>query len=104
MIKGEKYMDEHLQTVPYLVYEGEQVRNERIIKRLIFILILVVSLLFFSNAMWLYQWCQYDYTSTKSTVDVDAKNGTANYVGNDGDINYGKDYSNKENQEKNSEK
>lgn len=55
-------------------------------------LILVVILLFVSNAAWLYCWMQYDYGTETVTdtysVDMDA-DGIATYIGQDGDVNYG---------------
>lgn len=73
--------------IPYVAFESMSVRYERIIKYLVTALIISVLLLFASNAIWVYEWTQYDYTGAQSTVDVDAGNGTANYIGNDGDIN-----------------
>lgn len=40
-------------TVPYIVYETEQARAERHIKRLWIALIVVITMLFASNAGWL---------------------------------------------------
>lgn len=85
--------DEKIVSVPYFVYEGEQTRMERINKRLVAVLIIVLLALVFTNAMWLYSWTQYDYTSEDSVVTVDSRNGVANYVGNDGYIMYGSDSS-----------
>lgn len=85
--------DEKIVSVPYFVYEGEQTRMERINKRLVAVLIIVLLALVFTNAMWLYSWTQYDYTSEDSVVTVDSRNGVANYVGNDGYIAYGSDSS-----------
>lgn len=82
--------------VPYLVYEGQMARNERVIKRLIIALIVAIVLVFASNAVWLYAWCQYDYTSDMSTIEVDGKDGIANYIGNDGDITNGEGKENNE--------
>lgn len=73
--------------VPYFVYEGEQSRNERNIRRLIAALIIAVTLIFASNMAWLIAWNQYDYLS----VDIENSNGNANYIGNDGDIINGTD-------------
>lgn len=56
-------------------------------------LIIVLLALVFTNAMWLYSWTQYDYTSEDSVVAVDSRNGVANCVGNDGYIAYGSDSS-----------
>lgn len=80
--------------VPYIVHESAQARNERTVKRLVIALIVAIALIFASNAIWLYAWMRYDYTSEESVVDVDANDGVANYIGNDGDIVNGADYSN----------
>ena len=86
-------MDEKNNVVPYIVYEGEQARNERHIKRLVIALVISILLIFASNIIWIYAWLQYDYSSEEvtHTVDVDAKDGIANYIGNDGDIVNGAD-------------
>lgn len=75
--------------VPYIVHEGIMARQERIIKRLVIVLVITVLLLFASNAAWLWAWNQYEYVD--ETVTVDGKNGVANYIGNNGDIVNGKD-------------
>lgn len=69
-------------------------RNERAVKRLVIALIVAIALIFASNAIWLYAWMQYDYSSdmTTSEINVDGKDGIANYIGNDGDINNGSGY------------
>lgn len=82
---------ENNSAVPYFVYEGEMARNERHIKRLIIALIVTIALMFFSNAAWLFAWCQYDYSSEEitstTTIELDGGDGgNANYIGNDGDI------------------
>ena len=89
--------------VPYLVYEATQARNERTIKRLITVIIIVIVLLFVSNAIWLWAWSSYDYSSAEN-IDLSTDgSGDANYIGNDGVINNGKNQSD-ENQKKNEEK
>lgn len=90
--------DKNIPYIPYIALESAQVRNERIIKRLIVAIIIVVILFFISNLAWLYAWNQYDYSgkeTTTSEVTVDGKEGTANYIGNDGDIVNGEDNSEK---------
>lgn len=77
--------------VPYIVYEGAEAKSERIIRRLIIALILSIILTFASNIFWIYEFCEFDFEDTITTVD--ANDGTANYVGRDGDITYGTDYS-----------
>ena len=65
-------------SVPFIVYEGTVARFERTIKRLIILVGITILLLFASNAIWIYEWNQYDY------ADVTMENldgGNANYVG-----------------------
>lgn len=90
---------EEKNSVPYIVYEGEQARHERTFKRLTIALVITIMLLFATNALWLNTWMQYDYVGQETltethTVDVDAKDGIANYIGNNGDIVNGADNSN----------
>lgn len=73
-------------SVPYIVYESEQARSERSIKRLIIAVIAAVAMLFVSNLVWIYAWCQFDYANV--TLDS-GESGNANFIGNDGDINNG---------------
>nr|DAO63040.1 MAG TPA: immunity protein [Caudoviricetes sp.] len=81
-------MDE--KNVPYIAFESTTARQERSIKRLTIALIVTVVLMFGSNALWLYAWCQYDYSSTETSVELNADgDSNANYIGNDGDITNG---------------
>lgn len=86
------------QSIPYFAHEGMMARMERNIKRLWIALIIVVALMFASNAAWLYAWMQYDYVDMDRSIDVNAEYGTANYIGNDGDITNGTNPSTYENQ------
>lgn len=64
--------------VPYIVYEGTVARFERTVRRLIIVLAVTILLLFASNAIWIYEWNQYDY----SDVTLDSQDGgNANYMG-----------------------
>lgn len=77
--------------VPYIVHEGALAREERNTKRFFIALVVCIVLLFLSNAIWLYCWTSYDYYGEETqTVTVDGKQGTANFIGNDGVI-YGQD-------------
>lgn len=80
------------EAVPYIVFEGTMVRNERTVKRLIVGLVISVILIFASNAAWLYAWTLYDYSSDTITVDSE-DGGNANFIGKDGDIHNGEDSS-----------
>lgn len=79
-------------TVPYVVHEATVARQERQIKRMWIALIVAVALIFASNAIWLYAWMQYDYSSEEIIVDAE-DNGNANYIGQDGNIYNGEDNS-----------
>lgn len=85
--------------VPYIVFESAQARSERHIKRITIALIVAVILIFLSNALWLNAWMQYDYVGydDSNEITVDAGSGTANYIGNDGDITNGENNSEKDN-------
>ena len=79
-------------SVPFIVFEGTVARFERTIKRLIFLLGITVLLLFASNAIWIYEWNQYEYTDV--TMD-NTDGGNANFMGAgaSGVINNGEDTS-----------
>lgn len=73
-------------SVPFIVYEGTIARFERTIRRLIILVGITILLLFASNAIWIYEWNQYDY----SDVMVDSQDGgNASYIGANGYINNG---------------
>ena len=85
-------------SVPYVVHESSMARAERQAKRLIAIIILLVVLLVGSNIGWLIYESQFEDVITSEEIIVDAEeNGVANYIGNDGDIYNGKDYSKENN-------
>lgn len=77
--------------VPYIVYEGAEARAERHIKRLFVALVLTIVMLFASNAFWLYEWCQYDYSSTEVEYSQDGE-GT-NVIGTGNEVLYGTEIS-----------
>ena len=79
-------MEEQM-TVPYIVYESAMARAERHIKRLVIALVVAIVMIAVTNVAWLYVWNSYEYVG-ESTVTVEGE-GTANYIGNDGDITNG---------------
>lgn len=69
-------------TVPYIVYEGSQVRHERTVKRLIIVIILLAVMVFATNALWLYVWNQYEYVDEGIDIDLQGDDGgNANFIG-----------------------
>lgn len=88
--------DELQLAVPYIVYESAQVRSERAIKRLT-IAIIVISLIavvaVFLTAYFIDKgWRDYISNCAIENYSVSTDDGgDANYIGQDGDINNGKD-------------
>ena len=73
--------------VPYIVYEGEQARHERTVRRLIIALIVSIIIIFLSNAAWLLYMSGYDFYDEE--ISVESREGIANYIGQEGDITNG---------------
>ena len=69
--------------IPFIVHEAEVSRFERHIKRLWIALIIAISLVFASNAVWLSFISQYNFESYDLSTEG---GGNANYIGNDGEI------------------
>lgn len=63
--------EKEMVTVPYFVYEGEQVRHERVVRSLIVALAMAIVVIFLSNAIWLYAWMQYDYNTESYEIEQD---------------------------------
>lgn len=71
-------MDEN-RTIPYIVFESTTARQERTIRRLwILCIILIVSLLG-TNAGWIYY--ENQFTDTEVTQEVDTGEGSATVIG-----------------------
>lgn len=75
-IPSDKLTDDN--RVPFIVYEGTIARFERTIRRLIILVGITILLLFASNAIWIYEWNQYDYADV--TMD-NTDGGNANFMG-----------------------
>jgi len=85
-------------SVPYAIYEQEQIRSNGIISKLWVIAIILIVALIATNLAWLIYEKQFEVveeTTTTSTsteyIDVaqDNEEGDNNYIGRDGDITYG---------------
>lgn len=99
MSNCESCKSKQAEPVPFAVHESDMAREERHSKRLVIALIVVVCLWFATIGIAVYERLQYDYTSdmTTSKITVDGKDGVANYIGNNGDINNGADHGTKSN-------
>ena len=72
--------------VPYIVHEAELARAERSFKRLWAAIILLIVLLFGSNAGWLYYESQFEETAT--TIEAEADDGGKAVANNNGMVDY----------------
>lgn len=81
--------ENNLATVPFVVYESAMEKGDRQQKRLVVVILVLIALLFASNAVWLYSWLQYDYVDEyEFTAEQDGEG--VNIIGG-GDISYGAD-------------
>lgn len=71
--------------VDYIVYEGTMSRMERTIRRIWILSIILIVLLVGSNSLWLWYESQFE----SMTITQENEDGYNNFIGNDGDINYG---------------
>lgn len=75
-------------TIPYVVYEANEVRHERREKRYVWLIAILIFLLVGTNIGWLIYESQFEVVQ-ESTITQENEDGYNNYIGNDGDINYG---------------
>lgn len=97
--EGTNVMEEKKEDALIVAYEYTMARFERTIKRLIIALIIMIVLLCATNALWIYEWNQYDYAD----YSVDSRDGgNANYLeaGANGVINNAEGSSEKADSEK----
>lgn len=82
--------DKDVITIPYLVHEGDMARQERTIKRLWILCIVLVVLLTGSNAFWFYYESQFEeVVETTQEVTQENSDGVNNFVGGNGVITNG---------------
>lgn len=82
-------------TMSRIAFERMQAKDERNDRWRNIIIIILIVLLAATNGAWLIAWNQYDYSSTEM-VDIDGKEGNANYIGGNGEINNGTDKNSKD--------
>lgn len=70
------------ETIPYIVHEDHMARQERHIKRLWILCLVIFVALIGTNAGWIW----YENSFEDIVVTQDNADGYNNYVGNDGDI------------------
>ena len=80
-----------------IAFERMQAKDERNDRWRNIIIILLIILLVVTNVIWLIAWNSYDYVEEYASID--AGNGTANFVGHNGDINNGENNIQKEDED-----
>ena len=68
--------------VPYVVHESDMARQERTIKRLWILLLVLMGLLVGTNGAWIY----YENSFEDISITQENEDGYNNFIGNDGDI------------------
>ena len=71
--------------IPYIVHEGAMSRMERVNKRLIAIIVLLIVLLVSSNIAWMVYESQFEMCNVEQDVDQENEHGNNIFVG--GDLN-----------------
>ena len=96
--KNEIYTEEEkIMTVPYIVHQSAAARQERQIRRMWIVVLVLIGALIGTNLAWIIYENSFEEVITTEEIIVDADgNGNANYIGQDGNIYNGEDY-NKEN-------
>ena len=81
--------NEQMAMMPIAQHEKDQNRLMEIIKSLVAIIVVLIVLLVGSNLAWIIYESQFEVVEENTTITQDNENGYNNYIGNDGDINYG---------------
>lgn len=75
-------MEENTNYVSFVAFESMKATMERTIRRLWILAIILVLLLFGSNAAWIY----YENSFEDTVITQENTDGLNNYIGNNGDI------------------
>ena len=85
-------------SVPYVVHESAMARSERHNKRLWIVILVLIGALIGTNLAWIIYENSFEGVITTEEIIVDAEdNGNDNYIGQDGNIYNGEDYSKENN-------
>ena len=91
--------EEKMFTVPYVAHQSAAARQERQIRRMWIVVLVLIGALIGTNLAWIIYENSFEEVVTTEEIIVDADdNGNANYIGQDGNIYNGEDNSKEENQ------
>lgn len=90
--------NQNMPPVPFAAHESAMARNERHNKRLWIVILVLIGALIGTNLAWIIYENSFEEVITTEEIIVDAEdNGNANYIGQDGNIYNGEDYSKENN-------
>ena len=81
-------------SIPYVAYESAMARSDQNSKRMWIVILVLILALIGTNLAWIVYEAQFDVVE-ETTITQENENGYNNYIGNDGDINYGETDDNK---------
>ena len=76
--------------VPFAAHEAALARSERNSKRMWIVILVLILALIGTNLAWIIYNSQFETIEENTVVEQENSNGDNNYIGNDGDITYGK--------------
>jgi hypothetical protein len=84
-------MQPEVADVPFVVYQATAARQERQIRRMWIVILLLICALIGTNLSWIIYNSQFEVVeeTIETNVAQENDNGDNNYIGNDGDITYG---------------
>jgi hypothetical protein len=83
--------EEKIMTVPYIAHQSAAARQERQMRRMWIVILVLIGALIGTNLAWIIYNSQFEVVeeTTETNVTQENDNGDNNYIGNDGDITYG---------------
>lgn len=81
--------DEKMLTVPYVAHQSAVARQERQMRRMWIVILLLICALIGTNLAWVIYNSQFEIVEESVMVEQDNESGDNNYIGNNGDITYG---------------
>jgi uncharacterized protein (DUF1501 family) len=88
--KNKSYTEEEkIMTVPYIAHQSAVARQERQMRRMWIVILVLIGALIGTNLAWIIYNSQFEVVEESITVEQENDDGDNNYIGNDGDITYG---------------
>lgn len=81
--------EEKIMTVPYIAHQSAAARQERQMRRMWIVILVLIGALIASNLAWIIYEAQFEVVEESVTVEQENDKGDNNYIGNNGDITYG---------------